>query len=118
MFDFGFWELILVMLVALVVVGPQRLPRLASQVGSWIGKMRSMIHQLRQNIEQEAQTEELREVLREQQNQIEELRDIVQESGASDPVVGAIERQLEESAQTDTGATPEDEHGRTRSQSD
>ena len=109
MFDFGFWELVLIMLVALVVVGPKRLPRVAAEVGSWIGKMRAMIHQFRQNIERELETEELREVLREQQNQIEELRDMVQDSGASDPVVDAIERQLEDPPRTEAPAATDDE---------
>ncbi len=97
MFDFGFWELILVMLVGLIVVGPKRLPRVAAQVGEWLGNLRRLSHQFRQSVQQELQAEELKEVLRQQQNEIKELRDIVQNQDDSDaPLVDAIEKQLEE----------------------
>ena len=97
MFDFGFWELILVMIVGLVVIGPKRLPRVAAQVGEWVGRMRHLVHQFRQNIQQELQAEELKEVLRQQQGEIQELRDIVQNQANPDaPLVEAIEKQLEE----------------------
>ena len=38
MFDIGFWELSLLALVALLVVGPERLPKLARTAGLWIGR--------------------------------------------------------------------------------
>ena len=97
MFDFGFWELVLVMIVGLVVIGPKRLPRVAAQVGEWLGRMRYLMHQFRQSIQQELQAEELKEVLRQQQDEIQELRDIVQNQADPDaPLVEAIEKQLEE----------------------
>ena len=40
MFDVGFWELALVGLICLIVVGPQRLPELVRVAGFWIGKAR------------------------------------------------------------------------------
>ncbi len=114
MFDFGFWELILIMLVALVVVGPKRLPRLAAQVGEWVGRMRALVNQFRQNIQQEVQTEELRDVLRQQQNQIQELQDIVQDATSpKDTLTEAIERQLEARPNPDA-ADSEDEGGSSR----
>ena len=42
MFDFGFSELVVVFVVALVVLGPTRLPGLVRKVGRWIGKARAM----------------------------------------------------------------------------
>lgn len=96
MFDFGFWELALVMLVALIVVGPQRLPRVAAQAGEWLGRMRRLMHQYRNAIQQELQTEELKEVMRQQQHEIQELRDMVQgQHDPDDPVARAVEEQLE-----------------------
>lgn len=97
MFDFGFWELILIMIVGLVVIGPKRLPKVAAQVGGWVGHMRHLVHQFRQSIQQELQAEELKEILHQQQNEIQELRDIVQNQADPDaPLVEAIEKQLEE----------------------
>ena len=55
MFDIGFWELIVVAIVALLVVGPDRLPGLARETGSWIGKLRRAINNTRQELERELQ---------------------------------------------------------------
>lgn len=102
MFDFGFWELILVMIVGLIVIGPKRLPKVAAQVGEWLGRMRHLVHQFRQSVQQELQAEELKEVLHQQQNEIQELRDIVRSQADPDaPLVEAIEKQLEERPNTE-----------------
>ena len=47
MFDFGFSELLVVFMVALVVLGPTRLPGLVRKVGRWVGKARSMAREFR-----------------------------------------------------------------------
>jgi sec-independent protein translocase protein TatB len=55
MFDIGFWELALIFVLALLVVGPERLPKLASQLGNWAGQARRMARilttQLREEID-------------------------------------------------------------------
>ena len=61
MFDFGFWELAIIMVVALLVVGPERLPALAGQVGRFVGKARRMIASIRSDIESEIKAAELKE---------------------------------------------------------
>ena len=38
MFDVGFWELLLIFGVGLMILGPERMPRVAAQVGRWIGR--------------------------------------------------------------------------------
>lgn len=93
MFDFGFWELVLVMVVALLVVGPERLPRLAARAGEWIGRARRLAQQFRRNVQQEVQAEEIKELLHRQQNQIQELRDLVGEADP-DPVAESIRERL------------------------
>ena len=40
MFDFGFWELALILVISLIVLGPERLPVFAAQLGSWIKKIK------------------------------------------------------------------------------
>ncbi len=60
MFDIGFSEVLLIFVIALVVLGPEKLPRLASQVGRWIGRARSMARQFREQLEEEVNLEEVR----------------------------------------------------------
>jgi sec-independent protein translocase protein TatB len=59
MFDLGFSELILVFVIALVVLGPNKMPGLVAKVGRWIGKARSMARQFREQLENEVNLEEL-----------------------------------------------------------
>src|SRR5689334_625063 len=60
MFDIGFSEVLLIFVIALVVLGPEKLPRLASQVGRWIGRARSMARQFREQLEEEVNLEQVR----------------------------------------------------------
>lgn len=66
MFDIGLSELLLVAVIALVVLGPERLPAAARTVGRWVGKARRMMNQLNQEIEKQIELEELREKLRQE----------------------------------------------------
>lgn len=77
MFDFGFWELAIVMVVALLVVGPERLPALAGQIGKWVGKAKRMIASVRSDIESEIKAAELKEILEKQQGEIGELKEML-----------------------------------------
>src|SRR5687768_7089188 len=54
MFEVGFTELLLIFAIALVVLGPQKLPKLAQQVGRWVGRARAMARQFRDQLEEEA----------------------------------------------------------------
>lgn len=60
MFDIGFWEILMIAVVALVVVGPERMPRLIKVTGLWIGKANASIQSIRSDISRELQAEELR----------------------------------------------------------
>ena len=53
MFDVGFWEISLIALVALLVIGPERLPKVARVAGLWIGRGRRMIGSVKADIERE-----------------------------------------------------------------
>ena len=66
MFDVGFFELLLIGVVALIVGGPERLPRIARTAGLWLGKGRRFIGQVRSDIEQEIKADELKRILDEQ----------------------------------------------------
>jgi sec-independent protein translocase protein TatB len=59
MFEVGFTEIILILGLALIVLGPEKLPGLAEKVGRWTGRARSMARQLRAQLEHEVTLEEL-----------------------------------------------------------
>jgi len=68
------------MVVALLVVGPERLPVLAGQAGRWIGKAKRIINSIRTDIESEIKAAELKEILEKQQNEIGELKEIIKDT--------------------------------------
>jgi sec-independent protein translocase protein TatB len=53
MLDFGFSEVLLTSVIALVVLGPERLPKVARQVGNWMGRARIMARQLSEQLDRE-----------------------------------------------------------------
>jgi sec-independent protein translocase protein TatB len=55
MFEVGFTEIVLILGIALLVLGPEKLPKLANQVGRWAGRARSMARQLRQQLDEEVE---------------------------------------------------------------
>jgi sec-independent protein translocase protein TatB len=63
MFDIGFWELSLIVIVALVVVGPERLPKLIRVTGLWLGRANASLQSIRTEISNELRAEELKQAL-------------------------------------------------------
>ncbi len=53
MFDIGFWEILLIAVVALIVVGPERLPKLIRVTGLWIGRAQASLQSIRNEISKE-----------------------------------------------------------------
>lgn len=66
MFDVGFSELLMVGLVALLVLGPEKLPKAARIAGFWLGKARHTIANVTTEIKQELHAEEMRQLLQQQ----------------------------------------------------
>ena len=64
MFEVGFTEIVLILGIALLVLGPERLPKLAADIGRWAGRARSMARQLRTQLEQEGSYDPLRDAPR------------------------------------------------------
>ncbi|MCW8956851.1 MAG: Sec-independent protein translocase protein TatB [Gammaproteobacteria bacterium] len=74
MFDVGFWEILLILVLALVVLGPERLPQAARTVGYWVGKARRYIEGVKSEVEKEFDGGELKRMLHNQEVQIKELQ--------------------------------------------
>ncbi len=79
MFDVGFFELMLIGIVMLLVVGPERLPKVARTAGLWMGKARSMVSSVKADIDRELAADELKQALQ-KQAQLPGLHDILEET--------------------------------------
>ncbi len=75
MFDFGFWELALILVISLVVLGPERLPTFASQLGSLIKKIKDFANGLKTSIENEARMKDLEKIIEKQKSELSEFED-------------------------------------------
>jgi len=77
MFDIGFWELLLIGAVGLLVIGPERLPTVATLAGQWIGRIRRYARHMQAEIREELESEHLKQVLDEQNREMQSLREEV-----------------------------------------
>jgi len=72
MFDIGFSELMVIAVVALIVIGPERLPRVARTAGALLGRLQRYVNDVKADVEREIQIEELKklqqDVLQQAQN--------------------------------------------------
>lgn len=70
MFDVGFWELALIGVVALLIVGPERLPGVVRTVGHWLGKARRVLREAKNDLEREMKAHDI-EALRDLQSDVQ-----------------------------------------------
>jgi len=80
MFDIGFAELVLLMLVGLLVLGPEKLPRVARDAGLYLRKARRAWNQMRHSIEQELDATEMRRALEQTQESAQSAVDELKQS--------------------------------------
>ena len=82
MFDLGFLELFLCGVIALLVLGPERLPGAARAAGHWIGKARRMTRQFSEELDRQVKAEEIREQLRREKSEVgyEDIQQNVREA--------------------------------------
>jgi len=106
MFDIGFWELGLLMIIALLVIGPERLPKVARTVGLLLGKARGVVRSVKADVQRELAAEELKQTLSKQaeSNPLHEIVETTQ-SVARDARAG-----LDEASESlrDTGVKDEE----------
>ncbi|WP_458524829.1 Sec-independent protein translocase protein TatB [Onishia taeanensis] len=90
MFDIGFLELLIIGVVALLVLGPERLPKAARTVGLWIGKIKRTVSGMQRDISAQLEAEELRQKLDEQQKKLDaslhQVKQDVERYAEPDPV--------------------------------
>ena len=91
MFDVGFQELTLIGVIALIVVGPERLPKMARTLGLWVGKIRYYVGQVKNDIEREVRAQELKEMLDKPARELDDLHKVAEETKSTlDQAKGAL----------------------------
>lgn len=109
MFDVGLLELFLVAVVALLVVGPERLPKLARTAGMWIGRGRRFINSVKDDIDREIKADELRTII-EKQKQQNPLHEVVSDTRqALDDIKSKTESAFETKNDPPAAPTAKDE---------
>ncbi len=66
MFDIGFFELVVVFVIGLLVLGPERLPKVVRAIGHWTGRAKTTLNNLKYEMEREAYNEEMKERFKKQ----------------------------------------------------
>ena len=61
MFDFGFWEIAIIGVITLTVVGPERMPSLARKAGLYFGKLNRFFNKVKSDINEELKMDEIKE---------------------------------------------------------
>jgi sec-independent protein translocase protein TatB len=99
MFDIGFSEILVIAVVALVVIGPERLPKTARTLGLLFGRLQRYVNEVKADINREMELDELRRLQREMQGAAQEFEQSVK-SAATDVASGVrnVERELNAAA--------------------
>ena len=79
MFDISFMELLVISMVALIVIGPERLPTVARTLGNLYGRCRNFVYSVRTDIHNEMRMEELKNMQSSVQETVQSIEDSVQQ---------------------------------------
>jgi sec-independent protein translocase protein TatB len=101
MFDIGFSELLVIGVVALIVIGPERLPKVARTAGSLLGRLNRYVSQVKQDVERDIHLEELRKAQKDMQATAQRFEIVAEETGGS---VQAEANKLEQALQQTIGS--------------
>jgi len=100
MFDIGFSEIFLVMLVALIVIGPERLPKVARSMGQWWGRIQRYLNKVKRDVSASVELEELREAQHQVQAEADEMeRSLRSAESEINHSLSMLEKELENTAQ-------------------
>ena len=108
MFDISFMELLVISMVALIVIGPERLPAVARTIGHLYGRCRSFVYSIRTDIHNEMRMEELKKMHHSMQETVHSIEDSVQQhadhlktaidDGANEPKSAADQTIIQDAA--------------------
>ncbi|HEY5633979.1 MAG TPA: Sec-independent protein translocase protein TatB [Burkholderiaceae bacterium] len=99
MFDFGFSEMVVIAVIGLVVLGPERLPKVAKQAGQWLGKLQRYVSDVKSDINRQMELDELRKLRGEVENAASSLESSVRSS------VSDVQSEIDSIASPDTGGS-------------
>lgn len=109
MFDIGFWEIILIAVVALLVVGPNEFPSLIRNIGRGAGKVRGFLSSIKSDLDYEIdKADEIKRLL-EEEAKIADLHKILDKDSVAMPVQGRsakVENSKDELTQSETDQEP------------
>jgi sec-independent protein translocase protein TatB len=107
MFEVGFSEMVVIMLVALVVIGPERMPKVARTLGHLWGRLQRYISQVKTDVASSMEVEELREFERKAKAEADALEHSVQQIGNDiNQEVRQLEKELDQQTQVSAKPTP------------
>lgn len=99
MFDFGFSEMLVVGVIALVVLGPERLPSVARTAGEWVGKAQRFVAQVKSDIDRETSLSELKKIQEEARAVANDVKTSVEKAASEmEKDVKAVAGEVESSA--------------------
>ncbi|NMG63966.1 twin-arginine translocase subunit TatB [Azoarcus indigens] len=101
MFDFGFSELLIIGVVALIVIGPERLPKVARTAGHLLGRLQRYVSDVKSDIQREMQLEELKSLQQQVQQQASDLENSMRSQMAK------VEAEVHQTAEEVRAALPE-----------
>jgi sec-independent protein translocase protein TatB len=105
MFDIGFSEIVVIGVVALIVIGPERLPKVARTLGHMFGRLQRYVNEVKADINREMELDELRKLQTEVQSAARDIEQSVTRAAHDmESGVRSVEAQLNEAAAT---AAPE-----------
>jgi len=110
MFDIGFSELLLIGIVALVVIGPERLPKVARTAGQWLGRLNRYVSQVKQDIDRDIKLEELRKMQQDMKDSAQQYEILANDTQremetAVEQETGQISKVMQAMSATDGGLT-------------
>lgn len=79
----GFWEMMVILVVALLVVGPEKLPGIARTLGRWVGQTKAYINTVKNDIDRDLRLQELQDMMR--QNEHYNPLEIIEKSAPKNP---------------------------------
>jgi sec-independent protein translocase protein TatB len=84
MFDIGFWELFFLFLLTLFVLGPEKLPEVASFLGKQFGKVQKYFNNVKSQIDDEVDSTDIKSILKDQELSISELQQRIKEASGEE----------------------------------